>query len=98
MFVGDTLRMSTQNRAPHVLGRVASRAGMGLWRNRGGVFLSAAVVVGLAGYIAFTGVQPVGLSSVGATTLANTDCADTAMAVIADKSSITATRAYQCMD
>jgi hypothetical protein len=81
-----------------MLARIANRAGQGVWRNRGGVFLSALVVGGLVGYIAVTGIQPVSLATVGAATLANTDCADTAMAVIADKSSAATTNAYQCMD
>jgi hypothetical protein len=81
-----------------MLARIANRAGQGVWRNRGGVFFSALVVVGLAGYIAVTGIHPLALPTVGASTLANTDCADTAMAVIADKSSTAAASAYQCMD
>ena len=89
--------MSTRSGAPYVLNRVAARAGLGLWRHRVTVLVGAIVAVGLATYVS--------MNSSGAPSMAlpmssasNTDCADTAMAAIADKSDAAASRAYQCMD
>jgi hypothetical protein len=80
------------------MSRVAARAGLGVWRHRGGVLLAAIVAVGLGAYIATSGssVTPPSLAAV--TGRANSDCADAAMAAIADKSPGVAARAYQCMD
>jgi hypothetical protein len=96
MLVGDTVHMSTQTGAPVLLQRVAARAGAGLWRNRGGVLIVALASIALGGYVMLssTGGSPVSV----ATGLGNTDCADTAMAAIADKSPAATQRAYQCMD
>jgi hypothetical protein len=98
MNPGETEGMSTQAGAPYVLSRVAARAGLGVWRHRVGVLLASIVAVALGTYVAtnWTGVAPLSLSAV--TGGGNSDCADTAMAAIADKSSGVATRAYQCMD
>jgi hypothetical protein len=90
--------MSTQASAPHVLRRIAVRAGVGLWRHRGGVLLAAVVSAALGGYITMTwsGALP---ASFGAGSVnAASDCADTAMAAITDKSPSIAQQAYQCMD
>jgi hypothetical protein len=89
-----------------MLSRVAARATAGVWRHRTGVLLSALFSVVLGSYIAFTwtGSVPLSLASGrplatgGVATGANTDCADTAIAAIADKSPVAAQRAYQCMD
>src|SRR5262249_2199717 len=96
MLVGDTREMSTQTGVPVLLQRVAARAGAGLWRNRGGVLLVALASAALGGYLtrSSSGGSPASL----ATGLSNTDCADTAMAAIADKSPAATQRAYQCMD
>ena len=90
--------MSTQTTTPYMLRRVAARAGVGVWRHRGGVLLATAVSVALGAYTAMTwsGGAPLSLSQAGSVA-ASTDCADTAMAAIADKSSAAAQRAYQCM-
>jgi hypothetical protein len=98
--------MSTQASTSHLLGRVAVRAAAGVWRHRTGVLLSALFSVALGSYIAmtWTGSVPLSfesgtpLSPRGVAAVANTDCADTAMAAIADKSPVAAQRAYQCMD
>jgi hypothetical protein len=108
--------MSTQASTPYLLRRVAVRAGVGVWRHRGGVLLAAAVTLALSGYVAVNGVgdlsmglsAPLSAASAGAPARvplrstgqasASTDCADTAMAAIADKSPSVAQRAYQCMD
>jgi hypothetical protein len=89
-------QLSTQRGAPYVLSRVAARAGLGLWRHRISVLIGAIVIVGLGTYAAtsFSGgsAMPLAISGAGG------DCADTAMAAIADKSGDAASRAYQCMD
>jgi len=91
--------MSTQAGTPHLLGRVAARAGLGIWRQRGGVLLAVVVSAALGTYVAMTWTGMPSLAGVlGPAAAPNTDCADTAMAAIADKSSGAATRAYQCMD
>jgi hypothetical protein len=90
-------QLSTQRSAPYVFSRVAARAGLGIWRHRVSVLIAAIVVVGLGTYVTTSGagrtVAPLAIS--GAT---GGDCADTAMAAIADKSTDAASRAYQCMD
>jgi len=98
--------MSSQADTPYVLRRVAVRAAAGVWRHRTGVLLAALLSVVLGSYIAFTWTSSVPLSlasgnllSTGSVaTSGNGDCADTAMAAIADKSPVAAQRAYQCMD
>jgi hypothetical protein len=64
------------------------------------VLLSALFSVALGGYIAmtWTGGVPLSLDSGAASVNSNGDCADTAMAAVADKSPAAAQRAYQCMD
>jgi hypothetical protein len=91
--------MSTQPTTSAVLGRVVARAGAGIWRHRGGVLVALALTAASVGYMAVGGLSqlPVGLAAGGATANAN-DCADTAMAAVADKSPTAAQRAYQCMD
>jgi hypothetical protein len=92
--------MSTQAGASYMLKRVAVRAGVGVWRNRGGVMLAAIVAVAVTGYVAMssTGLLPSALAAGGSGSLAGTDCADTAIAAVADKSTASVTKAYQCMD
>ena len=88
--------MSTQTGAPHILGRVADRAGAGLWRNRGGLVFLGLAALALGGYVAFMSFSgtPVPLAS-GGLAVADGDCADTAMAAIADKSASATQKAYQ---
>ena len=99
--------MESQADTSYVLRRVAVRATAGVWRHRTGVLLSALLSVALGSYIAltWTGSAPLSLASgipLGTTGRAaaatNGDCADTAIAAIADKSPAVAQRAYQCMD
>ncbi|HEV7666225.1 MAG TPA: hypothetical protein VGQ62_22010 [Chloroflexota bacterium] len=123
--------MSTQAGAPYLLKRVAVRAGVGVWRHRGGVLLAAFIAAGVGTYTAmtWTGNLPTQLMASASSALtsglstgtaagtsgrtprttggaatangaaaANTDCADTAIAAIADKSAAASSRAYQCMD
>src|SRR5713226_8547045 len=97
--------MSSQADTSYVLRRVAVRAAAGVWRHRVGVLLSALFSVALGSYIAlgWTGSVPLSLANglgtgTSAANSANGDCADTAMAAIADKSPAVAQRAYQCMD
>src|SRR5256885_15144847 len=105
MPVGETWAMNSQADTSYVLRRVAVRAAAGVWRHRVGVLLSALFSVALGSYIAlgWTGSVPLSLANglgtgTSAATSANADCADTAMAAIADKSPAVAQRAYQCMD
>ena len=90
--------MSTPSSSSLLVRRVAARAGLGVWRNRGGLLIGAVVLLGIAGYLV---VSPALGSqfptSLGPSAGANGDCADTAMAAIADKSPGAAQRAYQCM-
>jgi hypothetical protein len=91
--------MSTQVSGSALLRRVAARAGVGIWRQRGGLLVALAVVAAVSGYLAFgAAVQtPLGVN-VGGSTSASADCADTAILAVADKSPGAAQRAYQCMD
>jgi hypothetical protein len=95
--------MSSRASAPFLLRRVAARAGLGVWRHRGGVLLAAAVSVGVGAYLAISAPGTPNLmvfSGGNSSAVAGGagDCADTAMAAIADKSSAAAQRAYECMD
>ena len=92
--------MSTQAGTSHVLRRVAARAGLGVWRHRGGVLLAAVVSAALGVYVAMTWTGSLTLTAlgIGSTPAPTTACADTAMAAIADKSAGASSRAYQCMD
>jgi hypothetical protein len=91
--------MSTQLTTSAVLRRVAARSGAGLWRQRGGVLVALALVAGITGYMALgvTGESPLALGATSTAT-AGGDCADTAIAAIANKSGSSAQSAYQCMD
>src|SRR5579859_1843807 len=91
--------MSTQPTTSAVLGRVAARSGAGIWRHRGGVLVALALTAAGVGYMAFggSGQLPLALGATQSVASSN-DCADTAMAAIADKSPSAAQRAYQCMD
>jgi hypothetical protein len=60
--------------------------------------MAALVSVALGGYVAVTGTGSLPVSLAAAPVARNGDCADTAMAAIADKSPSAAQRAYQCMD
>jgi hypothetical protein len=94
--------MNTQSGGSYMLRRVATRAGVGVWRHKGGVLVAALVAVALVGYVAYSGAGALGLPvALGGTTAGigpGNDCADTAMAAVADKSPTAAQRAYQCMD
>lgn len=90
--------MSTQVSGSALLRRIGSRAGVGVWRNRGSVLFGLAAVAAVSGYVAFGTGVPVSSAGAGVAASASSDCADTAMAAIADKSSDAAQQAYQCMD
>lgn len=91
--------MSTQPTTSALLRRVAARSGAGIWRQRGGVLVALALTAAGVGYMAFGGSAQLPLAlGAGQTAGASNDCADTAMAAIADKSPSAAQRAYQCMD
>lgn len=83
--------------------RVVARAGIGVWRNRVGVLLALIATTGVAAYAGMNaaGMSPLPLSAGGVgpgSTAASTDCADAAIAAIANKSPNAVQGAYQCMD
>jgi hypothetical protein len=84
-----------------MLRRIATRAGVGVWRHKGGVLVAGLVAVALVGYVAYNDVGTLALpAALGGTTAVgpgNNDCADTAMAAVADKSPTAAQRAYLCL-
>src|SRR5438105_8459608 len=91
--------MSTRASAAYLLGRVAARAGLGVWRHRVGVLLALIVSVGLGVYVTTSATVGSLLPLGTATAIAggSGDCADTDMTAFADKSPDAAQRAYQCM-
>jgi hypothetical protein len=90
--------MSTQAGTPHLLRRIVVRSGVGLWRHRGGVLLAAVISAALGGYVTLTSSGALPTSFAVGSPSASSDCADTAMAAITDKSAAVAQQAYQCMD
>jgi len=98
MFGRQTVRMSTQPTTSAVLRRVAARSGAGIWRHRGGVLVALALSAASLGYLAFGSSMQIPLAIGAGQSASSADCADTAMAAIADKSPSAAQRAYQCMD
>jgi hypothetical protein len=100
MSVFQTGLMSTQITRVALARRVAGRMSVGLWRQRGGVLVGLAAIAAITGYMALgtMGEGPLAAAANGSSVGASTDCADTAMAAIADKSAGAAQQAYQCMD
>jgi hypothetical protein len=99
MSVAETGDMSTPVSTPALLRRVAARAGLGLWRQRGGLLLAVLVTAALGGYVAVAGPGQSSLGvGLGAAPGSPGDCADAAIAAIANKSPSAAQSAYQCMD
>ena len=95
--------MNTRVSPSALLRRVVARAGIGVWRNRGGVLLAAVACAAVGGYLAFGSAVVGPLPSAAASGLRSTspasgDCADAAIAALADKTPTAAQRAYQCMD
>ena len=90
--------MSTPVSTSALLRRIAARAGLGLWNNRGTVVVAAVVSLALGGYLVFAGATIPALAGSSAASSASTDCADTAIAAIANRTPAAAQRAYQCMD
>ena len=92
--------MSTATTTSALLRRVVARTGIGLWRNRGGLLLAGAVSLGIGGYMLFAApsVAPALAGSNLGSGAASTDCADTAIAAIANRTPAAAQNAYQCMD
>ncbi len=76
-----------------LLRRIVARAGMGLWHKRGSVLFALAAVAAITGYVALGPIS----TGIGAPAN-NADCADAAMAAIANQSADAARQAYQCMD
>jgi hypothetical protein len=89
--------MNTHVDESYPLHRVAVRAVVGLWRNRGRVLLALLMSVALFGYV-ITHPQdaPSALAQV-APIDATADCANTVMSAIANPSPAAAQLAYQCM-
>jgi hypothetical protein len=75
---------------PSLLGRIAIRAGVGLWRHRLGLILAGLLVVAFSAY-EFTFAGPSGSATIGA------DCADTAMLALTHTSENAARAAYDCL-
>ena len=100
MTFAQTELMSTQVSAPSMVRRVAARAGAGMWRQRGGILVGLALIAAVTSYMALgvTGMTPLAAGSGGGTVSPTSDCADAAMAAIANKSPGAAQSAYQCMD
>jgi hypothetical protein len=71
-----------------VLGRVALRTGIALWRQRVGLMVAGLAIVAL-GAVQLTVAGPTARSG---------DCADTAMAALTHGSDATARAAYACLD
>lgn len=95
----ETSSVSSPSSAPQLLRRVAARAGLGVWRNRSGMLMGSVVLLGIAGYLAVSPALGIQFPpSSGSIASSNGDCADTAMAAIADKSAGAAHSAYQCME
>jgi hypothetical protein len=77
-------------RWPYILGRVALRSGVGLWRHRLGLIVAALLVVAFGAYeFTFAGASTSGG--------AGGDCADAAMAALTHTSDATARAAYACL-
>jgi len=80
--------------ASALLSRIGARAGVGIWHKRGSVLFALTAVAAISGYMAL---GP-SLGIVPASTGVSADCADVAMAAIANQSADAAHQAYQCMD
>jgi hypothetical protein len=85
--------MNTQMGAPALLRRIGARAGVGIWHKRGTVLAGLAAVAAITGYLALGPTLPT-----QAAPGAGGDCADRAIAALANQSTETAQAAYQCMD
>ena len=78
---------------PFVLGRVALRAGVALWRQRLGLIVAGLLVVAFGAYeLTFAG-QSASSSTGGS----GSDCADTAMTALTHVTDSTARAAYACL-
>jgi hypothetical protein len=78
---------------PALLGRVAVRTGIALWRQRIALIVAGVVVVAFGAYsLTFAG--PAGPAAVSGS---NGDCADTAMQALTHVNDSTARAAYQCL-
>jgi hypothetical protein len=91
--------------APVVLLRVIARTGVGLWRHKGTVVFGVGALAVASAFTLLTPTSP--LAGMAADRAAGTatdragpsgDCADAAMAAIADGSPATVQRAYDCME
>src|SRR5690349_6773993 len=75
---------------PFVLGRVAARTGVAVWRHRLGLIGAGLLVVAFGAY-QFTFAGPSNVSTSGV------DCADTAMAALTHVTDASARAAYACL-
>lgn len=81
-------------RVSTILGHVAARLGVAIWRHRLAWVTSVFVIGALGAYqMGYAGA----LLSVGGTTTNNSDCADTAMVAVAKVDDQTAHAAYNCL-
>jgi hypothetical protein len=78
---------------PHVIRRIAVRTGAGLWRQRLGLIVAAAIVGAFGAYQFAFAVPTVATT----TTATGADCADTAMAALTHVNDATAHAAYACL-
>jgi len=72
---------------PFLVGRIAARSGVALWRHRFGLLIVGLLVIAFSAYeLAFAGPS-----------VANGDCADTAMVALTHVSDASARAAYACL-
>jgi len=89
--------MNTHFSKSYVLCRVAVRAAMGVWRNRGRVVLALLMSIALFGYTITRPQDAPSALAQGAPIGATADCANTVMTAIESTSPAAAQQAYQCM-
>ncbi len=84
-----------------VLGRIVARTGVGLWQRKGTVLVGAAVVAALGAFVTVSGSAaplPDSAPAAAAPAGTGTECADAAIAAIAQKTSDSVQQAYDCME
>ncbi|MBV9357778.1 MAG: hypothetical protein JO023_19875 [Chloroflexi bacterium] len=79
-----------------VLGRIVARTGLGLWQRKGTLLVGAATVAALAAFVTLAG--PSSPAASAPSRGAGSDCADTAIAAIVQKTSDSVQQAYDCME
>ncbi len=81
-----------------VLGRIVARTGVGLWQRKGSLLVGAATVAALGAFVTLAGPSSLRASATSTGPSARGDCADTAIAAIAEKTSDSVQQAYNCME